>query len=310
MNKLPIIFKREKDIFYLFCFLNLAGYGSKNNIKEIYPLRKDIFGKLKNKIDISNYKLFERQVFKKHQGQFIQWLLQKKYNIGHLSDFYSKKEIYFFNKFDKYFQEFITKEKKNLLELKFKDIYLAEEKENNKRIIAELNDLIEKLNLDFNLLNLNKIVIMPNFLDIYEYGYGFKIKKTSFIVYGPLKNNKDLRLIKHEFLHPVVNSIILNNKLFFQKLKSLKKNKLNRALKKIGYSTWPVFMEECLVRALDIRMHNFESFDKEAILEQEKEKGFKGIKKMYSLLKENCRKNEAIDILNDILNNIQEYVDN
>ena len=309
MKKLRIVFNFEKEIFYLFCFLNLTGYNVENNTDGMHPFRKFIRRELKNKIEISNYLTLKNHILKKHQGQFVQWLLQKKYNQRGLSKFYSKKEFSFFNGFDMHFREFIIKEKNKLSGLKFKNVYSIERKKQKKRIIAELNNLMRKLNLNFGLLHLNKIVIAPNLLDAYGYGYGPKVGKTSFIVYGPLRD-KNLRLITHEFLHSVVNSIISNNKKFLQRIRRFNNNKLDKKHKDVAYSDWPVFIEEYLVRAIDIKMSNLRFSDKEEILKEEEKKGFKNIKKMQLLLKKRYKENELLDILGDIFNNIEEYVYN
>jgi hypothetical protein len=78
------------------------------------------------------------------------------------------------------------------------------------------------LNLDFGLLNLERIVIVPNFLDAYNRGYGPKIEKTAFVIYGPLID-ESFRLIRHEFLHSIVKPLVLKKRNFPKKIKKFSK---------------------------------------------------------------------------------------
>jgi hypothetical protein len=49
MKKKPkIIFELEKEIFYLFSFLNLIGYDEENNPEGMHPLRKFVRKTLKS----------------------------------------------------------------------------------------------------------------------------------------------------------------------------------------------------------------------------------------------------------------------
>lgn len=307
MKKPSITFSLEKELFYFFCFLNLTGYDVNNNISQWHPLRKYIRDNLKNKININKYSLFKKHIYRKHQGQFVQWILRRKYNKNNPSSFYSKGDLRFFEKFNKYFQDFINQEKKIIPWGRAEKIYLLEKAKNEKEIIKELKDLIEKLNIDLKKLDLSKIIVTPNFLDAYRYGYGPKIGKTAFIVYGPLKKN-DYRLIRHELLHSVINSVISNNKSFSRKLKSLRGRKIKQGLKKMGYSNWAIVIEELIIRALNVKLSNSNNKTKLKLLNKEKKKGFNFINKIYESFGDSYKRNELLDILDNILNNIDKLV--
>lgn len=309
MNKLPIVFQLEEEIFYLFSFLNLIGYDQENNPEGMHPLRELIRQKLKNVLKINRYKLLKRYLSKKHQGQFVEWLLRKKYaKEEEQIDIFSKRDSSFFRKFDRVFQKFVSREKKILPWSMAKEFYAIEKKNRYRKIAKELKNLMKILNVDINLLGLKKIVVVPNFLDAYNRGYGPKIGKTAFIVYGPFKDD-DFRLIRHELLHSVVKPLFLNNKVFLSKLKKLSKhNRLGVRLKKIGYSNWAVIIEEHLIRAIDIKTLDLGPKEKKKLLEQEKKKRVKYIAKIYAKLKKNYKRNELLDILKNILDNIQEIV--
>ncbi len=306
MNKLSIIFQLEKEIFYLFSALNSAGYDIENSPKGMHSLREIIRCEVENKTD--KYSLLKKYFSRRHQGQFVQWVLHKKYNPRDLEYVYSKKDLDFFNKFDREFRKFISNEKKGLPWLKTKEVYLSEKKAREKKIIKELNGLTEKLNLDFNKIGLSKIIVVPNFLDAYGWGYGIKVNEIAFIIYGPLKN-EDLRLISHEFFHIIINPVISKNKLFQREIKKyLKSDQVKKKFKTGGYPNWLVLIEEHLVRAFNIKTMDLDKKEKEKLLEQEKGKGYEYIEKIYSELKERYKKNELLDILDNILNNIDRLV--
>jgi len=305
MKKIPIIFQLEEEIFYLFSFLNLIGYDKENNPGGMHPLRKFIRQELKDVLEIYRYSLLKDYLSRKHQGQFVQWLLRKKYIPEELANMYSKKDLSFFQKFDKLFRKFVNKEREILSWSEAKKFYLIEKKNHYRKIVKELHNLIKALNIDFNLLNLDKVVIVPNFLDAYNWGYGPKIGKTAFIVYGPLKN-EDFRLITHEFLHSVVHSLLLNNKIFLRKIKKFfKDTRPKEQLKKKGYDDWTVIIEEYFVRAINIKSQRLSLKEKRKLLEQEKKRGFKYIERIYIKLKKNYKRNE---ILKNILDNIEAFV--
>lgn len=308
MNKLSIIFQLEKEVFYLFSFLNQIGYNYKNNPRGMHPLRKFIRQELKDVLKVNRYSLLKDYLSKKHQGQFVQWLLRKKYATEALTNIYSKRDLFFFQKFDKLFQKFVNGEKKILPWSEAKKFYIIEKKNHYRKIVKELHSLIKGLNVDFNLLDLNKVVIVPNFLDAYNWGYGPKIGKMAFIVYGPLRNG-DFRLITHEFLHSVVHPLLSNNEIFLRRIKELFKDTPPKAqLKKKGYDDWAVIIEEYLVRAINIKSQNLGLKEKRKLLKQEEKKGFKYIKRIYLKLKRNYKRNEIVDILKNILDNIEKFV--
>lgn len=308
MNKLPIVFKLEKEIFYLFSFLNSAGYDEENNPRGMHPLRKSIRRRLKNTLKINHYSSLKYLLSKKHQGQFVMWLLWKKYGARESFNAFLKQDLAFFRKFGRLFQRFVDAEEKNLLWSEAKKIYSKDKKNRYKKIVKELNSLMKVLNVDFSILNLNKINIIPNFLDAYNRGYGPKIGKTAFIIYGPLKNG-NFGLIRHEFLHSVVNPLIVNNNIFVKKTeKFLKCRSISTRFKKIGYSNWPVIIEEHLVRAIDIKTRRLKFKEKRNLLKREKGKGFACIEKIYTKLRKDYKKNEFLDILNNIIDNIDKFV--
>lgn len=308
MTKLPVVFKLEKEIFYLFSFLNLTGYDEENNPGGMHPLRKIIRKRLKNTLKINRYSSLKYFLSKKHQGQFVVWLLWRKYEAGELFNTFLKKDLPLFRKFDGLFQKFVDIEEKSLLWSEAKKFYFKEKEKRYQKIIRELNNLMEILNIDFNVLNLNKIIVVPNFLDAYNRGYGPKIGKTAFIVYGPLKNKK-FSLLRHEFLHSVVKPLITNNSIFLKKTeKLLKRQPISTRFKKIGYSNWPVIIEEHIVRAFDIKTSQLNSKEKIKLLKREKGKGFIYIEKIYANLKKDYKKNELLDIFKNILDNIDKFV--
>jgi len=308
MKKLPIIFKLNEEIFYLFSFLNLIGYDEEDNPEGMHSLRKFVRQRSKNIVQTNRYSLLKRYLSKKHQGQFVVWLLCKKYSPRELTNKFSKQDLLFFQKFNNLFQKFISREKKNLFWSEAKKVYLAEKKNNYQRIIEELNNLMKVLNVDFNVSDLKKIVILPNFLDGYNRGYGPKIGKTAFIVYGPLKG-EDFRLIRHEFLHSVVDPLILSNEAFLADLRRLfKHNQPKGWFKKVGYSNWAVIMDEHIIRAIEIKFQNLKLEEERKLLEQEKKKGFEYIEKIYPKLKKNYKRNEFFSILKNVLDNIHEIV--
>lgn len=309
MKKPKIIFKLEKEVFYLFSFLNLIGYDEENNLEGMHFLRKFVRKRLKGVLKINRYPLLKHCLSRKHRGQFVEWLLWKKYAQKRgLINRFSKRDLSFFQKFTRTFQKFINKEKENFPWIETKKLYSIEKKNRYQKIVKELNSLMKVLNVDFGLLNLERVVIVPNFLDAYNRGYGPKIEKTAFLVYGPLKDG-DFRLIRHEFLHSVVKPLILNNEVFLRKIKKFSKyNQPGIKLKKIGYSNWPEIIEEHLIRAIDVKAQDLGPKEKRKLLKQEKKKGFKYIEKIYTKLKKNYERNELLDILKNILNNINKVV--
>lgn len=255
-DKVPIAFEFNEEIFYLFSFLNLIGYDHENNRKGMHPLRKSVRQQLKEKIKINRYSLLKKYISKKHQGQFVGWLLRKKYTPKEIEKAFSKRELSFFKEFDKAFKEFIEKEKENLPWDYAKNLYLQEKSIRYKKIVKELNDLAGFLNISLRLLNLDRIIIIPNFMDAYDRGYGPREARTAFIVYGPLKDEK-FRLIRHEFLHSVIDPLALKNNVFLEKTKNfLKHSQPSKDLKKVGYTNWKIIFSELLIRAIDIKTTN------------------------------------------------------
>ena len=308
MKKLPIIFQLEEEIFFLFAFLNLTGYDQETNLRGMHWLRTFTRKKLREKLKVERYPLLKYFLSRRHQGQFVQWLLRKKYIPDDLAKIYLKKNLSFVQKFDKEFRKFINNERKNLPLSETKKFYLTEKNNRYPKIVKVLHILMKVLNINFDLLNLKKVIITPNFLDSYNYGYGPKIGKIAFIVYGPLRSG-DFRLIEHEFLHSVISPLLSRNKIFLRKLKKISKNIfLKKQLEKKGYDDWAVIIEECFVRAMTIRAQSLNLKEKKLFLEKENKKGFKFIEKIYDRLKNNYEENELIDILNNILNNIEEVL--
>jgi hypothetical protein len=301
IKRLPVIFRLDKEIFYLFCLLNLLDYDGENNSAGMHKLRSFIRDDLRK--NIKDYQSLANFFKQKHQGQFVEWVLWKKYAKEDLINRFSKKDLQFFKKFNKDFKLFIKNEKKRIPWSTARTLYLREKKLHFSQIVNQLNKIMDDIQINFRDLGLNNIIIIPNFLDRYNWGYGPKIKKSAIIVYGPLYK-KDFRLIRHEFLHSVIKSLIFNNKIFIKKINDITKHrKIPKELKRIGYSEWPEIIEEHLVRALEIKTRPTKTGSKKEALSQEKKKGFKYIEMIYDKLSYNKKSNNVL-ILNQILDKV------
>ncbi len=297
---IPVFLKLEKDIFWLFTILNLIGYDDENNPAGMHPLRKKVRDTLKRTIKADGcLKKAKGLLSKRHQSQFIEWLLRKKYIPGELVNIYPKKELTFFNEFNKVFQGFtIHLEEKNIFPwLEVKKFFFQEKENYLPRIIQNLNKLMEFLNVDFRILALNKVFLIPNFLDAYERGYGPKIGQTSFVIYGPFRE-LNFWTIRHEFLHSIVNHLILDDKLMSKK--RIQCSKAINKFRQTNYNSEGIIIVEYLIRSLNIKYEDISLQEKKKLLEQEKKNGFIQIDRIYKKLQDHYQRNEILASLKKI----------
>ncbi|MFH1129206.1 MAG: hypothetical protein V1686_00505 [Patescibacteria group bacterium] len=191
MKNIKFETKISKDIFTLFSILNMVGYNDENNKKGMHIVRKRIRSMLENQDFGKSYTYFKKNIRKIDPWYFICELLKK------YSDTVQIKisTYYFILNFRKASQDSSIKKLWQI----FKIYHLKEAKKLFSVFKTELTKIMAFTNKSSK--NLKKIILIPNLLDAFWRGYGFKIQNIGYIVVGPGAKKNQGELIRHEFLH-------------------------------------------------------------------------------------------------------------
>ena len=278
-------FRADKRIFLLFSALNMCGYDLENNKKGMHPIRTKTRRELKSKhlstiTDLGRYfNKCDRNV-----SEFIVWALhysdppQLRRNQ---KDWFGRIAESCFAGFQDVLRDFYFEAGVEDLWGQCLPTYLEEIGRYEESTKKEINHMLGYLKLDK--LPSERIIHIPNLLDSYWVGYGPKVGDNSYVVFGPTAGRTFLGL--HEHLHPIVKPML---KKYAGKVRGTEhlyvkvKNKMNR----YGYSTWAITVEECLIRALTIRLMKgvLPSMSTEDSIEREHKNGFIYVKDFYDRL--------------------------
>lgn len=224
-----IIFKKDKGIFTLFGALGFtkASYFGDISDKKISNISKAINSFLsKKKIQSAPglKKFFEKQ----HPYYFVNWVLQHS-NPPQFKRLYRKWEgelsLKRYKGFRKLLRRFYFEADLSQLWERHQEAYSKEIGRYRKKSFSIVRKVANYLRIKK--LPFKKIVFIPNLLDAVGAGYGHTIQDKAYITFGPSKNKLNSQLLRHEFLHCIINplveecgrysSVIKSNKQFLQK---------------------------------------------------------------------------------------------
>ncbi|MCX6745263.1 MAG: DUF4932 domain-containing protein [Candidatus Parcubacteria bacterium] len=268
---MEISFQSDNRIFTLFCLLNKIGYDAENNLK-MHALRQKVRrGLSKSETDLNKFKVLAG---KYHQSQILEAFL----HFSRFPNFVQKEKKWQTTLPKSIFIKTTPEIKKFFRTNNILKLYQNNKSSYNNIILLSQsikNDLRAVMTLLKIKTPIKQIILMPNFLDAYWRGYGPIINKTQYIIFGHCKTkNKFEFLIRHEFLHNLVNP------LFDPRIKKIARIvqpqiKLTDKFKKQSYQQTTTATNEYIVRALNI-IYQEKQFHKDIneLIDNEKQKGF------------------------------------
>lgn len=253
-----ISFKLDKRIFTLFCALEVAEIEyfkdvSLNKLSAVGREIKNFFYKRKIK---SLYKL-KKILKKRHPYYFIIWMLQH-FDPPSLKRLYKKWEgelsLNWYGNFGELIKEFYFEAEIGKLWEKYQKEYKKEIKRYQKSAPLIIQKAINYLKIKKP--PFKKIIFVPNFLDKIGAGYGPTVHKKAYIIFSPNKKNINTQLIRHEFLHSIINPLVQgcgrNNKLIQRNKRFLQKTATSFSLK--YYDEPEAITSEYIIRAIEGRL--------------------------------------------------------
>ena len=110
-----------------------------------------------------------------------------------------------------------------------------------------------------------------------------KVGNNSYVIFGPTAGRTFLGM--HEHLHPIVKPMLKENAAIIRETAHLYSEVKNR-MQHYGYSTWDITVEECLIRALTIKLMKamLPSLSTEDSIQREHDWGFIFVKNFYDKL--------------------------
>jgi len=224
-----IIFQKHRGIFTLFCALSFtkASYFSDISDKKISNIIKEVSSFLKKR-KIESTSGLKRFFKKQHPYYFINWTLQHS-DPPQFKRLYKKWEgeipLKRYKSFGKLLRKFYFEADIPQLWKRYQGTYSKEIKRYRKTPFLVIREALSYLKIKK--LPFKKIIFIPNFLDAIRAGYAHTIRDKVYITFGPSKNRVNTQLLRHEFLHCIINPlvekcdcysyIIKGNKQFLQK---------------------------------------------------------------------------------------------
>ncbi len=283
MYKIEIEYQTPKDIFVLFCALNAMGYNNENNTKGMHPIRRKIRKILFQCNWSQKYPKLKKILNKYHQGSFLAELLSKPLKTkNNTRDTKNRTSKIFHSNLKFFSKEPIIKN----LWLIFKNYQIREAKKLFPLFKKEIEKLIKFINQP--VAYPKKIVLVPNLLDAYWSGYGFKINKVGYVIVGPGALKNQARLITHELLHVLAPKYRIPKNIFnFDKI-------INKKLISMGYGGKEILKQEYLVRGLNI-LYDAQFFKKDIKTMIKKErKEFPEIEKIIGFIENKLKRKECL----------------
>lgn len=253
--------KSDKRIFTLFCAL----YSTKASYFKHLPDKKlsSVGEKVKSILFKKKLKTVSKlkQYFNKRcPYYFIIWALQRS-DPPQFRKLYKKwKEDFplgFFKSFDKLLQEFY-------FEANISQLWKRYQKEYSKKFnrfykIHKVAALFIKEILNYlkiKKLSFKKIIFIPNLLEAIGAGYGASIADRAYIIFGPHKGKINISLLRHEFLHNIINPFVQKksiNKAIIKENEHLLQKIISPVSSKY-YNDAEVIAIEYLIRTIELRL--------------------------------------------------------
>ncbi len=255
-----IKYQLSKDVFILFCALNAFGYDDENNEKGIHPIRKKIRKILLGYDWHGKYPQLGRAIKIYHPWHLLKLILTEPKDI--------KKTLVL--------HDFILDLKRFSNELLIRKLW-GVFKNHQIKEANKLFSLFEKETIQLIAFinrpprELKTIVLIPNPLDAYWRGYGFRIGGIGYIIVGPGADKNQGELIRHELLHLLAPA--------FQIPRRITTDRHHKRLATICYASPNVINREYIIRSLNLL---YES----AVLKMDISKAIKREQKNFPNIKE------------------------
>lgn len=274
---MKIQYKVSKDIFFLFCALNLMGYADENNAMGMHPLRKKVRKSLLQYHWPKKYPKLELIFHQYHAHSLIIELLKRP-----LKHFRQCKKIYKQNSMEAYLRDLKLFSKEPMVNQfwpTFKNALAGEAKKTLPLFKKNVIGLLEFINKPIN--KLQKIILIPNILDAYWRGYGVEIKKTGYVIVGPGAKDNDGKLLRHELLHMLAPNFKLPSKIVAEN---------NKAQINMGYNDQNIVNCEYVVRGLDFLYESMVLRKNISATVENERKDFPKIKNVIKILEQKIKK--------------------
>jgi hypothetical protein len=262
-NKVEVEIRADERVFTLFCALNATGYDEKRFLR-MHPVRRRVREDLRQ---VDKTVLEEVREFfvshKCHQCGYVSYVL----SLSEPPDFEetSATEM-LFQKWKAVSPEYLMTQgfapvlsgfykRANIssLWLKYKPYYEAEVKGYRPLLSKAVDEVGKYLRLE-EPLKVRRVVFILNLLDKYLIGYGPTIGDTNYVVSGPWPfRTIPVQTIQHEYLHSIINPLVLRNKVLVDKSASLFDLVKEKVVPK-AYGVWNTVVVECLINAIVIRL--------------------------------------------------------
>jgi len=271
MINFKIKYQLSKDVFILFCALNVFGYDDENNKKGIHPIRKKIRKILLNYDWHEKYPQLVRAIKIYHPWHLLKSILTKPKDIEKtpvlhdlildLKKFSNEPLI---RKVWEVFKTHQIQEAKKLFPLFKKETV---------QLIAFINQPPKEF---------KTIVLIPNSLDAYWRGYGFKIGEVGYIIVGPGADKNHGELIRHELLHLFTPALRIPRR--------IATDRHHKRLVAIGYAGSNVINREYIIRSLNLLYESVVLKMNISKAIKREQKNFPNIKEVLALVKEEKEK--------------------
>lgn len=134
-------------------------------------------------------------------------------------------------------------------------------------------------------------------------GYGIKVGSIAHVIYGPKDDNLpacygDDFLIRHEFLHSIINPLV---ETAMTSSGAENSTSVSAKLQKHSYSDLRTVIAEYLIGAIAVKYAPCGPSEKKEMLNLEIRSGFTDIELVYKKLKNSYRKNEFVDVVRQIV---------
>jgi len=257
LNKL-ILFRTDKRIFTLFCALHStrASYFKRISDKKLSSLGKKIRKLLPGKRFKTTYKL--KSYFNKQLPcYFIIWMLQHS-DPPQFRRLYKKwgekLSLDCYKGFDKLLQEFYFEANVSQLWKECQGKSLEEFNKHYKIAFLFIQKILNYLKIKR--LPSKKIIFISNPLDAIGAGYGPTIHDKVYVIFGPSKGSLNIQLLRHEFLHSIINPLIqkrrINKRVIKENKQLLRKIVSPIALK--YYDDPEIVAIEYIIRTIELRL--------------------------------------------------------
>lgn len=105
-------------------------------------------------------------------------------------------------------------------------------------------------------LPFKKIIFIPNLLEAIGAGYGATIRDRAYVIFSLSKSNLNIQLLRHEFLHNIINPLIQKrriNKKIIQENKQLLRKIVSPTFLKY-YDDPEIIAVEYIIRTIELRL--------------------------------------------------------